>query len=44
MRELPVTTTHASRVLFHGRPSQVINLPDVLGGLLALRVLEVAYV
>lgn len=44
MSELPVTTTHASRVLFHDRPSQVINLPDLLGGILAVIVLEIAYV
>lgn len=34
MARLPVTVT-TSRVLYHGRPSQIINLPDVLAALFA---------
>ena len=35
---------HASRAFFHGKPSQVTNLPDLLSGIFALIVLELAYV
>ena len=50
MRELPVTTTTTSKdttanhVFFDGKPSQIINLPYLLGGIVVLIALEIAYV
>ncbi|KGD42900.1 bacterial PH domain protein [Burkholderia pseudomallei] len=43
MRQLPVTTTPARHVLFHGKPSQIINLPDFLAALLANVALIAVY-
>lgn len=42
MARLPVTVT-TSRVLYHGRPSQVINLPDVLAAFFAIVTLIGVY-
>lgn len=44
MRQLPVIAAPARQVLFHGKPSQVINLPDLLAGILAVAVVEVGFV
>ena len=43
MRELPATTCPTNYVFFRGKPSQVINLPYLLGGVLALTASEIAY-
>lgn len=42
MGQLPITATYTSRVIFHGTPSQIVNLPRMVVGattLLALAAL-----